>query len=154
MNQLKVFSLLIFLFSQNFLTGQEISIFPGLFKQEFYVDDRKVSCKEVENLIAKNNEANILWQKSKKYQWAAGGLSVAEAGLAIYALNKASNGNQESALTPVYAAVGVGIVSVIFSYNFLKLRKNSILKYNKSFDNKSHSYISPSSSGIGLALNF
>jgi hypothetical protein len=149
-------AIVIFTFSlaQNFVVGQEISIFPGLFKQEFYVDDQKVSRKEVETLIAKNKEANIMWQKSKKYQWAAGCFSIAQAGLAIYALNKASNGDQESALTPLYAAVGVGIGSVIFSYNFLKLRKNAILKYNKSFDKKSHSYISPSSNGIGLALNF
>jgi hypothetical protein len=154
MKTFQVIALFFFMTANNFLVGQEISIFQSLFGHEYYVDNHKISRKDFNKLIEKNKAANEIWQRSKRNSWAAAGFSGAQVGLSLYAITLATSGKQRSALTPLYASIGCGLVGLIFSHKYLKYRKNAILEYNNSFDKKSNSYITPSSNGIGLALNF
>jgi hypothetical protein len=154
MRYFQYLSIFVFVISASFIKAQEISIFPGLFGEEFYVDDHRVTKKEVSILMEENKEANKLWKKAKSYSIASKGLAVVQVGLAYYGISSIYNGKGKESLKPLYASIGVGLIGIILNTKALTNRKKSILSYNKAFDSKSKTYLTPSDSGIGICLNF
>ncbi len=139
-------------------------MFPGFWSPEYYQDDEKISKKQLEFLLAKNEEVNAYWKKSKRQEIVFGVAVIAELGFAIWFYSELLNDSPyltnrekaENAIGPALGVLGTGILAGIFRNSASKSKKKAILTYNKQFDKKTVYRLTPVSNknGLGLALKF
>jgi len=150
MRHILLFLIAIISFSQTSL-AQEISMFPGFFQTKYYEDDTRISKSQVETLLAQNDEANMLWQKSKTHLTIGVVALVAELGFAFWGSSKADK--NESTTVPLIGVLGSAAACVGFSLSSSNLKKDAILKYNASKDVGSIK-IGPTYNGVGIVVGF
>ncbi|MFH6604619.1 hypothetical protein ACEZ3G_14110 [Maribacter algicola] len=163
MSKFKIIAVLILIWTSG-LNAQEITVFPGFWSAEYYQDDERISKKEVKALMAKNEEINAYWKKSKTQGTISSVGLVAEFGFALWMYAEILNDDPylsnrdkaKNALGPAFGVLGSGVVTGIFMYASSKSKKKAILAYNKQFDNKTTFRLVPTSNknGVGLALRF
>jgi len=149
-----IFFAFLFILSSATTFAQEITSFPGMWGEEFYQDKKKLTWKEVNNLMMESPVAQANWQKSKKN--AVGGLifGVANFGSAIWLL---SNLDDNKPLTGPAIAVGAtGLIGSIFFKSAMKNKKMAILEYNDALGKKVSFQLVPTGNenGLGLAIRF
>lgn len=133
------------------LRSQEITMFPGFWRMKYYEDDKQISRKEVETLMLQDDEANRLWQKSKKHMsFAVLGLG-AQLGFLFWQLDRSNN--RESQTAPFIGVLGSAAVSIGFYVSSNNLKKKAILKYNNSVDVGTLN-IGPTYNGLGWSGHF
>ena len=144
--------------------AQEITVFPSLWKFEYYQDDQEITKKELKNLFSKNEEVNILWKKANTKEVVAGVAAIAQFAGTIWGLSEllnddpmlSSRDKAKNSIGPIAGSLGVGIIGAVFLNSANKSRKRAILTYNKQFDSKTTFRVETVSSvnGLGLALKF
>ena len=136
--------------------GQEITVFPGLWKVEYYQDDQEITKKELKNLFSKNEEVSAYWKKSNTYSTLAYTAIAAEVGFAIWTSSEINKEGSSNAVAPAIGTIGFAVLATIFLSSANKNGKKAILTYNKQFDSKTTFRIEPISNknGLGLALKF
>lgn len=160
MNTSKFLGLIViafFIFSS--LSAQEITMFSGFWKAEYYEDDNQISKKQLEDKFQKYDEIYNHWKKGKTFStlsWASLGVSY---GFLIWELAEFGNTRDIDDYKPSIGRTigffGSAAVSGVFMYLSLKFKKKAILDYNKTFDGNSSSLIiRPSDRGIGLMVEF
>jgi hypothetical protein len=151
--RLVVFVILVSGYALN-MSAQEITVFQGMWGDEFYQDKEKISCKQFDMLMKENSVAEMHWQKSKKQM--LGGLiaGTANLGAAIWYLAN-ENGNKDTA-APIATFAGTAIIGTIFYLSANNNKKKAILEYNEGLGKKTSFRLLPTSSsnGVGLALQF
>lgn len=147
MNSIKLFWIFVIIFSSKIIVAQEITMFPGFFKESYYVDDKKSDKKEVGSLMLQNKEAAAYWKTAKITDNVASGLLVAQIVLLVYGINEKSE-------EILYTSIGTGIVGLAFSLGSSSNKRKAILAYNKGLKNKEKTSFAPAKNGVGLCLNF
>jgi hypothetical protein len=154
MNNMKyyVFTFLFFAFmTVSSISAQEITMFPGFWTTKYYEDDKQISKQQVETLMRKDSEANQYWLKSQQHMtigWVAFG---AEVGFLVWQLNRASNGESQTA--PLMGLLGSAGVAIGFGISANSLKKKAILRYNQSTGVSSFKF-GTTKNGLGLVLQF
>ncbi len=136
------------------MSAQEITVFQGMWGDEFYQDTKKITCKQFDMLIKENQIADMHWQKSKKQM--LGGLiaGAANLGSAIWYLAN-ENGDTDTA-APIATFAGTAILGTIFYLSANNNKKKAVLEYNDGLGKKTSLHLLPTSgpNGVGLALRF
>jgi len=150
--KISILSLLVFFsIALSNINAQEITMFPGFWKVNYFQDDKQISKQEVETLMLNDGPSNELWQKSKNQlvlAYVAIGGQFAFLGLANSTI---SNGGEAGpALVGSLVSAGVAVGLSLSSGN---LRRKAILSYNNSVEETSM-HIGPSPNGLGLVWNF
>jgi len=149
----KYLPLLVFVFAFLQMNAQEITQFPGFFKQRYYEDSKEISKSDVQLLMEEFPLAAQTWQKSKVHMGIAWGLLAIELGGAAWQLNQLANG--EPTTGPLVLILGSAVGVIGFSLSAANLKKKAILSYNEMIDNKKTGYyLRPSTKGLGIALHF
>ncbi len=165
MNIYKSVSLLIFfVFLVSKVRSQEITMFPGFWSAEYYQDDEKISKKQLEVLLAKNEEVQAYWKKSKTQEIVAGIAVIGEIGFLVWAYSEILNDNPylsnrdkaKNAIGPLLGGIGATTIAAIFHTASNKSKRRAILTYNKQFDKKNVYRLAPvgNENGLGLAIRF
>lgn len=154
MNALKNYcfvAIAFFMFSS--LAAQEITMFPGFWRNQYYQDDKEISKKELDSLFLQHTAVNAHWQKARKLNtlgWVAIGAEYAFLTWALIDLK-----DREYNVVPTIGVIGSGVAALIFLLKSDKARKEAILTYNAKFDNKKSSFvIKPSDHGLGIVVEF
>lgn len=136
------------------LSAQEITMFPGMWGEQFYKDKEKIGWKEVGTLMETNPTADMNWKKSKKQITVAFAAQTANLGFGIWYL--VSENEDKSTTAPIIGFLGTGAVGGIFYFMSMKSKKNAILEYNDSLGKGTSFRLVPTSNenGVGLALKF
>ena len=136
------------------MVAQEITSFPSLFGDEFYQDKKKLSWKEVNDIMTESQDAEIYWQKSKKQMLATLGIGALNLGSAIWFV--VNEMDDKPVTVPLITFAGTGLIGSLLYCSAMKNKKNAILEYNDSLGRKTSFYLVPTSdeNGIGLALQF
>ncbi len=142
---------IVLLFSIN-IKAQEINVFPGFWKLEYYEDDVQISKEEFEKLLIKNQEANTYWLKTKRKRGLVFATLVSQTGFFIWLLQEDFNG--ANATAPFIGAIGSSIAGLVFLNQSNKSFKKTILEYNKGFDKKVSLNVGANNNGLGLELQF
>ncbi len=154
---MKVISLFVVLFLV-FCTAQaqEITVFPGFWKTEYYQDDNQITKQELKTLFSKNEEANAHWEKSNKNSTIAYIAIAGQTAGAFWLGTQLGSEDNGDIVAPLAATLGFGIIAGIFLNAANKNGKRAILTYNKQFDDKTTYRLVPVSNqnGLGLALKF
>lgn len=163
MKTLKI-TFLLFLFTVGIsqIMAQEVTIFPGFWSPEYYQDDTKISKKDLEALLAKNDEVLSHWKKAKTQEAVFGIATLAEVGLLVWGYsellddNRPRNERANRAVGPIAGSLGALIIGAIYLNKANQSKKNAILTYNKQFDEKTAFRVAPigNQNGLGLALRF
>lgn len=136
------------------LLAQEITAFPSALGIEFYQDQKKLNCKEVDALMLANPASETYWRKSKKN--ALGGMifGAVNFGAGIWAIS--NEVNNKPITEPMIAFGASALIGSIFGCSALKNKKLAILNYNDSLGKEGALYLVPeiNSNGVGLALKF
>jgi len=145
----KLLSAAFFLCLFSFVHGQELSIHPGFWKIKYYEDSNEISKKEFDRKMKTVPAANEAWEKSKS-QYLVASIAGAVGGFGIGYWITTDSENK----TPWIAmAVGGTLLSAILTGTSAKNRKDALLTYNSQFDSGGIR-VTPSSSGVGLAIHF
>ena len=136
------------------MVAQEITSFPSLFGDEFYQDKKKLSWKEVNDIMTESQDAEIYWQKSKKQMLATLGIGALNLGSAIWFV--VNEMDDKPVTVPLITFAGTGLIGSLLYCSAMKNKKNAILEYNDSLGKKTSFYLVPTSdeNGIGFALQF
>lgn len=134
------------------INAQEITIFSGLWGDEYYQDDKKINKKQLSSLLEKNQEVYSLWNKSNTFKTLAWVSLAVETGFGIWTLDKLIK--DENGVGPGIATLVSATSSLIFAIISSKKTKEAILKYNKSLHPKTTFKIEPSRKGLGIVLRF
>lgn len=143
-------SALFFIISEH-SNAQELSMYPGFWSMQYYEDSERISKKEFVDLIYSDKESSALWDKSKKhmaYAWGSFGVQV---GFLIW--QNIRRQNNESQTLPLVGGLSAALVTVGFAISSGKLKKKSILKYNKSKDTGFINF-GPTYNGMGMVYSF
>lgn len=144
--------ILVFLFTSN-TVAQEITTFPGLWKMEYYEDDREITKAELDALLKKNQESYELWQQAKSKQTLGYVFFAAEIGFGTWTAIQLMD-DEEDAIIPAVATIGSGIAAFIFLNSANKKRKEAILNYNRDLEKKVSFDLNVDADGVGLAVRF
>lgn len=142
-------SLLVF-FTSN-ISAQEITVFQGMWGDQFYQDKEKMTWKEFGMAMDNNPASEVYWSKAKKQYGAAFITSTANLGFGIWWL---VNENEDKSTTaPIIGFASTAVVGSIFYCLAKNNKKNAILEFNDSLGKTTYRLV-PSQEGIGLALKF
>lgn len=152
MKQIIIITIL-FLFSSS-TYAQEITVFPGFWGNKYYQNSDPITLRQVGELMKDVPYANAEWEKSKAQltgAWVAVG---AQFGFLVWQLNKLRN--NESGTTQLIGNIACGAIGIGLSLASNNSRKKAILAYNKYTKESIGSayYFMPSSSGLGIAMQF
>lgn len=142
----------------NKTVAQELTMFPSFAGYVYYQEDIKIKKAEVNELMKANEITNFHWKKSKKHQniatLALGGQLVT-AFLALNSLNNSFGPADNKDLIFLASSFGAAGIAIGFSFSSAKLKKKSILGYNKLLKEDGLSYhIGNCNNGIGIVCNF
>ncbi|MEM7483735.1 MAG: hypothetical protein AAF348_00860 [Bacteroidota bacterium] len=137
------------------INAQELTIFEGFWEPEFYQDDKQISKKEFKKLIENNNQAANYWKKAELNSTLTFVALIGQVGTAVWSGYELSQDDGD-ALGPALGSLGFGILGGVFLHLSNQNRKNTILTYNRQFDNKTTFRLVPTNNrnGVGLALKF
>lgn len=144
---------IIALISSN-LSAQEITAFPGSWGEQFYQDKDKLTWKDVNKIMMESQVAQAEWLKSKKLALGGLGFGLANLGSTIWLITSL---DQNKPLTgPIIAAVGTGIIGMIFFKASADNKRRAILNYNDGLSGGTSFHLVPvnNRNGTGLALKF
>lgn len=133
------------------MVGQEITVFQGMWGDEFYKDKEKISWKEFGMAMDSNPASEVYWSKSKKQYGATFAAATANLGFGIWYL--VNDNADKSTTAPIVGFAGTAVVGSIFYCLANKNKKNAILEFNDSLGKTTYRLV-PSQQGIGLALKF
>jgi hypothetical protein len=123
-------------------------MFPSFAGYVYYQEDIKIKKAEVNELMKANEITNFHWKKSKKHQNIA---TLALGGQLVTAFGPADNKD----LIFLASSFGAAGIAIGFSFSSAKLKKKSILGYNKLLKEDGLSYhIGNCNNGIGIVCNF
>jgi len=147
-----LFSILALIFFVSFKSSaQELSMYPGFWKMQYYQDSEKISKGEFENLILQDVKSAELWNKSKKQM--AYGLGAFGVQLGFFAWQIVRRNDGESQTLPVVGGLASAGVAIAFILSSNNSKKKAILQYNDSKDTGVIN-IGPTYNGMGLVLSF
>lgn len=153
---MKKLILFIFLFGYILKSeAQEITMFSGFFDYQYYQDDKRITKKELINLIETNEEAMTHWNRSKTYSTLS--LVALASEIGFFAWEVADNKPYENESNNTITKIGVfGSFAAVLTFGFIShsQKKKTILKYNQGLDRKTTFKIKPTNNGIGLAIVF
>lgn len=144
---LLVFTLLLLTKS---LGAQQLSVYSG-FTTKFYEEETQISREQFKSLLAKDNTANQLWNKSNKHIVLAFVALAAELGFAYWTTSNSKN--NDSVVVPLVGMIGSAGAVVCFALSSDKKKKESIRTYNKNVGISSIN-LGTTYNGIGLVLKF
>ncbi len=134
------------------ISAQEVTMFPGFLGTKYYQDDTRIDSKELKSILYQDAAAKKYLDKSDGQYTGALVAFGAEVGFLIWQLSRASN--HESQTVPFVGVLVSGVVSIVLSLSSNSNKKKAILAFNKSLDSDTSFRLSPSKSGLGIALNF
>ncbi|MFX0557442.1 hypothetical protein ACOCEA_11635 [Maribacter sp. CXY002] len=143
--------LIILTFSTSTLSAQEITVFQGMWGDEFYQDKQKMTWKEFGLAMDSNTLSEEYWAKSKKQYSVTFAAATANLGFGIWYL--ISENNDDNTTASIVGFASTAVVGSIFYCLANKNKKNAILEFNDSLGKTSYRLV-PSNSGLGLALSF
>ncbi|WP_125223914.1 hypothetical protein [Maribacter algicola] len=144
-------SLVSILFFTNQSNAQEITVFQGMWGDEFYQDKDKMTWKEFGMAMDSNPASEVYWSKSKKQFGVTFAAATANLGFGIWYLVNENNDKETTA--PIIGFASTAVVGSIFYCLANKNKKNAILEFNDSLGKTTYRLV-PSDSGVGLALKF
>ncbi len=133
-------------------SAQELTMYPGLFDYQFYVDNQRITRPEAMNLLQQNQEVWRHWQQSRVHS-AIAGVSVLGSGvLLILAVDREV---KDEKLGPYYfGAVGALVVGTVFTVLSNNKKRDAILSYNEYLEPRTSLKLVPARQGVGIALQF
>jgi len=135
------------------LSGQELTMFTGLFGYEFYQDDKKIDRKYATQLMSDVDASRLLWKKANLNQGIGLGLLGAEVGFGVWMIRNSEK--NESITVPTIGFAATAISALVLAIRSMTHRRNAILSYNRSFDRTGFKYqIEPSREGLGVVIRF
>lgn len=150
--KLKILAFTIFFACLSFASqAQEITVFSGFMGYKYYQDDQQISKAEVKSLMSKDARANKYWKKSANHQAIGIALLGAELGLAIWQVQRLSQGDDQ--IGPLIGVLATGVASIGFSLSAAKLKRQAILTYNENTDMGSLKF-GPTQNGLGLVYQW
>ncbi len=143
--------IILFTLGTSTIFAQEITVFQGMWGDEFYQDKQKMSWKEFGMAMDSNPTSEVYWSKSKKQFGVTFAAATANLGFGIWYLVNENNDNSTTA--PIIGFASTAVVGSIFYCLANKNKKNAILEFNDGLDGTTYRLV-PSESGIGLAVKF
>lgn len=131
--------------------GQEITVFQGMWGDQFYQDKDKMTWKEFGMAMDSNPASEVYWSKAKKQYGVTFAAATANLGFGIWYLVNENNDNETTA--PIIGFASTAVVGSIFYCLANKNKKNAILEFNDSLGKTTYRLV-PADRGIGLALKF
>lgn len=131
--------------------AQEITVFQGMWGDEFYQDKDKMTWKEFGMAMDSNPASEVHWSKAKKQYGVTFAAATANLGFGIWYLVNDNNGKETTA--PIIGFASTAVVGSIFYCLANKNKKNAILEFNDSMGKTTYRLV-PADRGIGLALKF
>ena len=150
-NILQTIIAFVFLFTLQNSFGQEITVFQGMWGDQFYQDKDKITWKEFGMAMDSNPASEVYWSKAKKQYGVTFAAATANLGFGIWYLVNENNDNDTTA--PIIGFAGTAVVGSIFYCLANKNKKDAILEFNDSFGKTTYRLV-PSDTGVGLALKF
>lgn len=150
MNKL-LFLCLIFCLSQIQIKAQEITMFSGFLKDQYYQDDKKISRKELGVLLEKDIVAFNHWKKSRTFNTLSLIALTSEVGFVAWEIADNNPKNNTTTQIGAYGSFAAVITFAILSHS---QKKKAILKYNEGLDDSNALSIKPSKNGLGIAMQF
>ena len=154
MNSSKIFqfvTLMSLMFALQNSVAQEITVFQGMWGDQFYQDKDKMTWKEFGMAIDSNPASEVYWSKAKKQYGVTFASATANLGFWIWYLVNENNDNDTAA--PIIGFAGTAVVGSIFYCLANKNKKDAILEFNDSLGKTTYRLV-PSDRGVGLALKF
>ncbi|MGB3150253.1 MAG: hypothetical protein WBB27_06275 [Maribacter sp.] len=146
-----LFVLVALAFCSTSIMAQEITVFQGMWGDEFYKDKEKITWKEFGMAMDSNPASEVYWSKSKKQYGVTFAAATANLGFGIWYL--VNENADKSTTAPIVGFAGTAIVGSIFYCLASKNKKNAILEFNDSLGKTTYRLV-PSQEGVGLALKF
>ena len=131
--------------------AQEITMFPGLFKTNYYADGEQVSKADIENTMQSHQLPEMYWNISKTYMKSSYiSLGVQFGTFMYHFVTRFGPGFR---LTPLVVSIGAGALSIGFTIAASKHRKKAILRYNHiKSDDTFLLHIGQTHNGVGLVV--
>jgi hypothetical protein len=146
-----LFVLVALAFCSTSIMAQEITVFQGMWGDQFYKDKEKITWKEFGMAMDSNPASEVFWSKSKKQYGVTFAAATANLGFGIWYLVNENADNSTTA--PIVGFASTAIVGSIFYCLASKNKKNAILEFNDSLGKTTYRLV-PSQEGVGLALKF
>lgn len=134
--------------------AQEITVFPGFWKTEYYQDDNQITKQELKILFSKNEEVNAHWEKSNKNSTVTYIAIAGQTAGAFWLGTQLGCEDNGDIVAPLATSLGFGIIAGIFLNAANKNGKKAILTYNKQFDDKTTYRLAPVSQSKWIGIGF
>ena len=131
--------------------AQEITVFQGMWGDEFYQDKDKMTWKEFGMAMDSNPASEVHWSKAKKQYGVTFAAATANLGFGIWYL--VNDNNDKETTAPIIGFASTAVVGSIFYCLANKNKKNAILEFNDSLGKTTYRLV-PADRGVGLALKF